>query len=131
MAFSDAGQFVGCHCCLIPSSCSSPLFECRSHDTFKDIFLVTRPAGPPIPRSVLSVDLFCPAFVVVVHESNRILGNTFEIQSNKVKAKKAKADTPRKAPGSVPENSATVHPNLEDVLCGMFDIELRDLLADP
>ena len=66
-----------------------------------------------------------------VHESNRILGNTFEIQSNKVKAKKAKADTPRKAPGSVPEKSATVHPNLEDVLCGMFDIELRDLLADP
>jgi hypothetical protein len=67
-----------------------------------------------------------------VHESNRILGKTFEIQSNKVKAKKAKADTPtRKAPGSVPEKSDTVHPNLEDVLCGMFDIELRDLLADP
>ena len=65
-----------------------------------------------------------------VHESNRILRKTFEIPSKK--ANKAKTDAPtRKVPGSVPEESDTVHSNLEDVLCGMFDIELRDLLDDP
>lgn len=75
------------------------------------------------------------------HESNRILGNTFEMKgvTTTAKEKKEGADksgegtpaTTKTHPGSVPKPAVTVHSSTEDVLCGMFDIELRDLLDDP
>ena len=75
---------------------------------------------------------------VAAHESNLILGNTFKMKRVKEKETKERVDDPgkptpatKKTPGSVQDEPTTVHTNIEDVLCGMFDIELRDLLDDP
>ena len=67
--------------------------------------------------------------------------NTFEMKGATTTAKEKKEGvdksgegtpaTTKTQPGSVPKAAVTVHSSTEDVLCGMFDIELRDLLDDP
>jgi len=110
----------------------------------RDFFGLSSEFAGDIGGTLKNTQVFRDTYAIAeyaAHESNRVLGRTFPMKDEKTTAKEKKeaADKPgghtpstTKTPrGSVPKDVVTVHSNAEDVLCGMFDIELRDLLDDP